>query len=397
MLVKVKIKIPTKIKFVLIVLILIVLGEETYLVLSQRNIQSNPSIVTQTVCKTFNSGSQKLQCWEDLIDSTLKTQGIHQTFEIVEKLYTTESVFASDCHSYVHKIGEKAYKLFSQHQNFALSPKTSYCGYGFYHAFMESLLKDGGDLNKARKFCDYVDQQMGSSIADSKGACYHGIGHGTADNHDQKYWENEKALVDPALKLCEKVAPNEVLLNRCSSGVFNVLAIAYGGNKVKINTQEPLWFCDQLSNRIYKKTCYEEMNTALFALTHNDFIQAAKFIERITEDEFANSGIRSLAGVLGMSRVQDSDFTEPIYSCHQLQARLRSSCFEGFVGGLIEGGEPGIEYVKTITLCKDSSLNKEEKRACFEAVLWFSSLYYPKEKYQSVCNMIDDGYKRNCV
>lgn len=387
--------ISVKVKFILIALISIILGEGIYLISLQQKIKSDPLEVALKGCKTLSSNPKKLQCWEDLIDSSLKNQGIEKTFEIVENLYTSEPVFANDCHAYVHKIGEKTYELFSQNQNFTLSPKTSYCGYGFYHAFMESLLLDSANLDKARQFCDYVDRQMGSIMADAKGACYHGIGHGVADNHDQKNWENEKALVNQPLKLCEKVAPNEVLLNRCSSGVFNVLAIAYNSNKVKINSQDPLWFCRQLSHNIYKKTCYEEMNTALFALTHRDFIQAAKFIEGIQEDEFANSGIRSLAGVYGMSLVQNSDFAKPIKDCRQLQLRL--SCFKGFVGGLMEGGRPGIEYVKAISLCKDSSLNKEEKRVCFEEILWLSSQYYPKEKYQSVCNMIDDEYKRNCV
>lgn len=383
-------------RFLLIAIFtLIVLGELIYLISLQQNVQNISLNLILTKCKSLNSDSGKLQCWEDLVDTALKTEGINQTLEIVEELYRTEPVFASNCHGYVHTIGEKAYKLFLSQKDFNLSPKTSYCGYGFYHAFMETLLKESGDLAKARQFCDYVDRQMHNQIADAKGACYHGIGHGVADNHDQKYWPNEKELVDTALTLCEKVAPNEILLNRCSSGVFNVLAIAYSGNKVKIHTQDPLRFCSQLSNKIYKKTCYEEMNTALFALAKGDFIQAAKFIEKIEEDEFANSGIRSLAGVFGMSRVQNSDFAEPIQSCQQLQTRLRLSCIRGFVGGLIEGGKPGIEYIKALSFCKDISLSEEEKAGCIKETLWLSSVYYPKEKYQLVCNIVEEKYCNN--
>lgn len=348
-------------------------------------------------CQNLNSKSEKLQCWEELIDSTLTKQGINQAFEIVEQLYQKEPVFVSNCHDFVHLIGEKAYKLFSNHQEFNLSSKTSYCGYGFYHAFMEALLQDEGDLTKARQFCDVAARKMQDQNADAKGACYHGIGHGVADNHDQKSWENEKDLVEEALILCEKVAPDDVLLNRCSSGVFNVLAIAYNDNRLKINPQDPLWFCRQLSNDIYKKTCYEEMNTALFVLTNKDFVSAAKFIETVKEDEFASSGIRSLAGVFGMSSVQIVDFDKPVRDCRKLQERLRLTCFKGFVAGLIEGGSPAVEYEKALQFCKDSLLATEEKQACFEEALRLSSIYYPKQKHKLVCNLVEDKFRKYCL
>lgn len=347
-------------------------------------------------CQNLNSESEKLQCWENSIDSTLNHQGIDQAFEVVGKLYQSEPVFASSCHDFVHLIGKKAYKLFSNHQEFNLSSKTSYCGYGFYHAFMEALLKDGGDLGKARQFCDYVDRKMHDQNADAKGACYHGIGHGVADNHDQKTWENERDLVNNALTLCEKVAPDDVLLDRCSSGVFNVLAIAYNGNRLQINSQDPLWFCRHLQNDIYKKTCYDEMNTALFALAKKDFISAALFLEDVKEDEFASSGIRSLAGAFGMSDVQNLDFEKSINDCHRLQERLRLSCIKGFAAGLIEGGSPALEYEKALQFCNDILLNTEEKQVCFEEVLWLSSTYYPKQKHKLVCNKVLDKFRKYC-
>lgn len=330
-------------------------------------------------CQNLNT-AEKLICWEKVIDSTLKRDGMNQAFEIVEKLYQEDPIFVSNCHDFVHLIGERTYKLFSENRQFNLSSKTSYCGYGFYHAFMESLLTDGGDLAKAREFCEYVDKKMQGQNADAKGACYHGIGHGVADNHDQKSWKNEDDLVDEALSLCEKVAPDNVLLNRCSSGVFNVLAIAYNGSKLKINSKDPLWFCRQQKNDIYKKTCYEEMNTALFVLTGRNFISAAKFIEAIEEDEFASSGIRSLAGVFGMSSVQNIDFAKNIDDCRNIQARLRLACFKGFVAGLMEGGNPGKEYEKALKFCKNSGLNIEEKEACIEELLRLCSLVDSKQQ-----------------
>lgn len=385
-----------RIFFILLIIVLIetifLTKNESIKNLEANNLQYSPL----NKCKNPNEKIQKLQCWEELIDSALKNQGVDKAFEIVEILYSSEPDFANDCHAFVHKIGEKAYKLFSNHQDFPLSPRTSYCGYGFYHAFMESLLRNGGDLNKAKQFCDYVDEQMGNTIADAKGACYHGIGHGTADNHNIKFWKNEEELVVPALKLCLKVAPDERFLNRCASGVFNVMAINYNSHKLTLNASDPLWFCRQQENQVFKKTCYEEMNTALFALSRGEFIKAAKFIEGIYEDEYANSGIRSLAGVLGMSLVKNLEFTKTFDDCRTLQQRLRLSCIKGFVGGLIEGGQPHQEYIKALKFCADHRLSEDEKAACYEETLWLSSQYYPKEKYQQICEEVDEKFRKNC-
>ncbi len=350
-----------------------------------------------TSCQGLNSNSLKLQCWEDQVEASLNSQGIDKAFEVVQQLYKTDPVFASNCHDFVHLIGEKAYKLFSLNKDFNLSAKTSFCGYGFYHAFMETLVSDGGDLNKAGLFCDYVDEKLKDQNDDAKGACFHGIGHGVADNHDQQTWENEAQLVSSALTLCEKVAPDQVLLNRCSSGVFNVLALAYNAHKLPINSNDPLWFCHQLGNAIYKKTCYEEMNTALFILSGKVFPRSAKFIEAIKEDEFALSGIRSLAGVFGMSLVQNENFDKFISDCRKLQERLGLSCIKGFAAGLIEGGSPGQEYLKALKFCESEPLNEVEKRACFEEALRLSSLYYPKEKHQLVCSLVDTNFRKGCL
>lgn len=331
-------------------------------------------------CQSLNAKSDKLQCWEDLIASTLKNKDINGAFEIVEKLYKEDEVFVANCHDFVHLIGEKTYLLFSQKKDFKLSAKTSYCGYGFYHAFMEALVNDENDLEKARQFCNWAERKLQGQNADVKGACFHGIGHGVADNHDQKFWDNEDDLVDRPLTLCQQVAPDKTLLNRCSSGVFNVLALAYNGNKLKINSQDPLWFCRQLKKDIFKKTCYEEMNTALFILTKKDFIKAASFLEAVEEDEFALSGIRSLAGVFGMSQVQNGDFEKFVENCRKIQTRLKLNCLKGFAAGLMEGGSPSKEHVKAFKFCQDSSLKEEEKEVCLDEVLRLSSISDPSRQ-----------------
>lgn len=346
--------------------------------------------------KSCSNASSKPQCWEGLVDSALRNGGIRKAFEIVETLYASEPEFASDCHAYVHEIGSAAYNLFSKDKDFELSSKTSYCGYGFFHAFMESLVTKGDDLTRARKFCDYVDKQLGSQSAYAKGACYHGIGHGVADNHDVEYWNSEEELAAKPLQLCNQIALDETLLHRCGSGVFNVMAINYNSGRLAINKQDPFQFCRKQSLNYYKRACYEEMNTALFALTQSSFLDASRFVEGISEDEYANASIRSLAGLWGVSNAQNPNFGPIVDNCRKLQQRLRLGCFGGFAAGLIEGGQPHQEYVRALSFCSDARLSSDEKTSCYKETLWMTSHYYPKEKHQQICQSINNEFRVYC-
>lgn len=350
--------------------------------------------ISLSSCNRSQDLVDKKQCWEQLIESTLQDHGLEETFNLVDFLYKNDSLFAFDCHAYVHLIGEKTYQLFSQNQSLTLSTKASYCGYGFYHGFMETLLLAGDDLKKAGQFCDWAEKQVGGKN-DVKGACFHGIGHGLSDNHDKKYWSNENELVDNPLIICETVAPSEYMINRCSSGVFNVLAINYISNFLPINQGDPLDFCKRLTKSYFKKPCLEEMNTMLIAISGRDMVRAAKFLEGI-ENQYASSAMRSLAGVVGMNS-DDNLFSLQVDKCRKVRSNLRLSCIRGFVSGLIEGAISGTQEVKALSFCRNPMLESEEEINCYQEALRLLSLYLPLEKYQRVCNQLSEKYRRYCT
>ena len=120
------------------------------------NSQSSPQL---EVCL---DAAEKLTCWRNFLNKVLEEKGLGAAFDVLAKLYDTEPVFASECHSYTHELGEKAYAIFSKNGNLEMTPKASYCGYGFYHGFVETLLHSEGSIKQAQEFCSLADKQLSS-------------------------------------------------------------------------------------------------------------------------------------------------------------------------------------------------------------------------------------------
>ncbi len=343
-------------------------------------------------CESSLDSVSKKQCWEELVENTLKVKGIESAFDLVDYLYKSDLEFASDCHAYIHIVGDRAYHFYSQDKQIKLSSKSSSCGYGFYHGFMETLLIAGEDIKGAGQFCKWAAKLVGGKN-DVEGACFHGIGHGLSDNHDKIYWSNENELVDNPLLVCEAVGPDEYMVNRCASGVFNVLAINYIAGFLPLREEDPLGFCKRQTKSYFKKPCFEEMNTMLISISNKDLLTAAEFLEEI-EDEYAISAMRSLAGVVGMSH-KDLTFSKQIDDCRKVQDRLHLPCIRGFVSGLIEA-ETSEQEVKALSFCESSTLSDEESGNCYQEALRLLSLYLPQDRYQSVCRNLNERYQILC-
>ncbi len=344
-------------------------------------------------CSNLTLLANKKQCWEEKIENVLKDDGVDAAFDLVDLLYKNNPQFASDCHSYIHLVGQTGYQLFSQNRQIKLSAKASTCGYGFYHGFMETLLIVGKDIKEAGRFCEWAKKQVGGTN-DVEGACFHGIGHGLTEDHDKKSWLSENELVDKALGICEEVTRDEYMINRCASGVFNVLAIKYNSAALPLNKQDPLGFCKTQTKPYFKKPCFEEMNTTLISISRSDIIAAAKYLDEI-EDQYALFAMRSLAGVVGMS-FKDNSYDLQIQNCRKLPSRLRLSCIRGFVGGLIEGQTPNTQEIKALAFCSSVHLQDNEKTNCYQEALRLLSLYLPLERYQDICGKLDKRYKNYC-
>ena len=343
-----------------------------------------------------NNNINIFQCWEDKLNQAIKND-LDDAFGIVSYLYNTDSRFSGDCHGYVHAIGEAAYGLHHLNKNINISSKTSYCGYGFYHGFMETMLYTSGDFQEARDFCKYASDKLTGQTTKAYIACLHGIGHGAVDGGDPRAWGNIEAIISPGIQYCEALGETEKEKYLCATGIFNGLAIAFNTNQYGLKTpnpNDPYYVCHSQPSYHLLEACYEEMNTHAMYLSGNDFSRAVKLTESIENEEMAIIAIKNLSPVVSIyGTIKDS---KKIEICRSLESLLYLPCIEGLVAGKLEIGRPGIEYLDGLEFCNNAGINTNEEATCFNTLIGHANILYPKGTVIELCKKIDTKYRNNC-
>lgn len=330
--------------------------------------------------------SEPAVCWNEILEQTIKKQGLKEAWAIVDSLYKSQLKFSQDCHGYTHKLGQESYELFVNKQEIPLGTETSYCGYGFYHGFMEEMLANSPNFEEAKGFCKYASGKVSETLAD---ACYHGLGHGAmalSVGITSNYGQVELVL-KKAKEVCSLATDSPLTFSRCMSGVFmemgEYLATEqYGLKPDKIN---PFSICETQNFEEVKMPCFAQLYVLLASLSGGDFAKAAKFVEKIKEDKYAVESIQTLAGVI---KNQDG-----LKVCHSLQARLRPYCVSGLALGKIMASKPGEEYEQALVVCSEKSLDTKESFACYNLILDHAFRLYGENKKQEICGKILKGFK----
>lgn len=335
-------------------------------------------------------------CWQEQLVSTLKTEGVDSTFILLKNLYSSEPDFDLSCHNLAHTIGNLAYNQYVRDKYSVLSPKAAYCANGFYHGFVESLLT-ATDWQTAKQFCTFVDENLSKIAPDAMLQCYHGIGHGAMEVSERQNLaaKDEQSLIDPALKICKLASDTSDEIYRCVSGAYNVIANYYLTNQhgLKVRASNPLWFCDSQPDE-YKESCYGNMNGTLLWYAKS-FDKAVKYVERISQDKFAISAMRYLAGASSLSFARQNPVLA-IKDCRKVQKRLQPACIQGFAHGFLEHGTPNFEYQDAINFCNNKEMTGAERDTCFDYSLRNLNGWYPIAKAEEICREVDVEFQKYC-
>lgn len=348
-----------------------------------------PESLSSRVTRCEELEDQKQQCFEELILEEARTRGIDAAFDALAFLYARDREFAEYCHGNTHELGGIAYESFKRKEDITLSAKTSYCGFGFYHGFMEALLFDSGDLTEARRFCEYADEKLRSSTGGVSFACYHGIGHGVIDGSDPSTWGSAPRYIEKGLALCDTLGEVEEHKERCASGVFNALAIAYREPKYRLaaDPDDPFGICRIQEKRYAREACYDQMNTYIVETAPS--FRAALALAQKAESAYVETAVTSVAGYQAQGALaKGADFGEYLSACSELPGSLPDVCASGFAVGLIEFGEPGKEYVVAIQAC---ATHPERAQACFLGVSRAVRDRLKPEMWNEVCSGIESA------
>jgi len=382
------------VKVSLAVLAVLILLEIGYLLLpsfktKQADISDEQKLKS---CQNITNLGLKTQCEEEAINIILALKGTDAAFEAVVKLSEQNPNFRASCHSFAHEIGQFAYQLFKNKKDFEISPKITICNYGFYHGFMEALVQQTGNFQEARDFCAVINTQLEKHGLYLTGECYHGIGHGTVDQHSAEQWSDPEKVVNTSIELCKKVASNDKQLVDCSSGVFNGVANLYSSGQYGLitNKDDLFWICRKQDERI-QKTCYGFMARTLLKMTNSNLAQAIDLASRTAPTNYLENIIANITVL--PSNVSEEEL---VNLCRSLDEKTEIACLKGYTISLLQSGQPGKEYRDPINFCESELLTPEERNMCFENILPQLKNYYPQDKLEEICNGVDSQYRNLC-
>lgn len=342
---------------------------------------------TSTKHSTCIMPGQKIEpaCLNRELDDIITAQGADKAMELLANAARSDDQFASSCHDFAHRIGQETYRVFSKGKDIAISPKITYCTYGFYHGFMEAAAQLNGDFKKIAGFCAIIDDKLRATGLDSSAECFHGIGHGAVEEHDVNKKTDVRLITDKALALCEQATQALDQKINCASGVFNGIANAYtsGQYGLSINQESPAQICTSQPAYV-KPTCYAFMARVYLALAKGNLLEAITHAQKTAEQEFMDS-IVSNAAVIYAGRYLKENLDPVVSSCHALNNSMwRDACIKGAVIGLAQFSLPEQEFQNGSRLCRLLSLSGAEKELCIRELFTELRKSYPREEYESL-------------
>lgn len=336
-------------------------------------------------------------CFDERIRETVRKKGIDAAYSLFQETFEAGTLPRS-CHWTAHQIGEEAYELFKNGKEFPITEATSHCGYGFYHGFLEGLLRENPDIEYVLSFCKRVEAELGDMGLQN---CFHGIGHGfTEDPPDPEVWGNFEAMIKPGIKVCEFLFKNSFRnLNLCLTGVFTVPAgfAANGEFDLSIDPEDPFAFCRTQPYR-YRKACYGEFAPKLDTILEWDLSRLPQYVDGILDDKTKRLVVWVVPSVMMARDILKDDHTNYILGCREnFEGRLREICFAGTVFGFFAHGIPGEEYRKVLSFCKAEIFLGDEQALCYSESLRQMRVLYTPQKVTQICEFVPESYKAYCT
>ncbi len=349
------------------------------------------------VLDTCKDAPRKDVCYNDLVDETFHAHGLSAALDVLASAYDADPSYFSMCHAQTHTLGEIAYKEFHETGAVELSSKTTYCGYGFYHGFMEALIADTGDYSEAKKFCAYAGTVLPIPHGYTEGACYHGIGHGVTDGTDPRLWGSATRIAAPGLSLCAKVAgSDESWHRRCASGVFNGVAILHREGRYTLDDGNPYRICEAGSYaRVEKEACYDQMNTLVMQTAGYDFTRAVQKAHAVDDAAYRKIALHGISGMYFSnvrSRHKPFSAREVSDACASTGDNA-ASCITWVIAGIQEFGTPGVEYQDMFPLCDSAELDRAYVQGCYRDIVTSTRYFYDESVVQRVCERVPSQYR----
>jgi|GEM_PF-1953078 len=348
----------------------------------------------------------KRQCWEGQLEKAMQEGGVAAAFAYFEDLYKTEPDVPKECHGWSHTLGKAGYEYYIEHGTIELTPGTSNCGYGFYHAYLAELMKYTGDFNKAREFCDNITITDPTYTDQVRTSCKHGLGHGASAMlvENPENYGDFFGTAKQALAICDQIYSEHHDLMECYDGVFNelyqdILNDRYGYSYREYTAKnDPYWHCQQLDD-VYKESCYVNVVGILPAVYGDDVVGAMKYILANTHD-LEKRGPKIIAKIAAdriQTTIVDDNHQDSLDACALAPDFLYPTCFRGILNGFIQHGEPHNLHPNGYAFCAEEGVKESERQGCFDIFTEHLEARYQPAEMKHACQYAVEKYGQRPV
>ncbi len=338
----------------------------------------------------ISSSTRPIYCYEAEIVDVIRKGGVDLAFEKFKGFFADNPAFRKDCHDVTHTLGAAAYRAYKADNSMVRRAEATYCGFGFYHGFIEAMLLEEGNgaFETARAYCSAL--QIDSKPDNFSGACLHGIGHAVFDSLPGALWGDEKRMVDTAIAICENELSDERGKVKCSTGVYNSLAIAESSRTYSLAFDGPssIDICRE-QKELYQVGCFIEVgvhlidNMRLSRQEAIDFIRSFPAASRIpTFEGYLSSQIQKASANLSLQEYADQ--------CGAfVENEWREACYRAVVTGLLISGHPGTEHESVFRFCSLFKAGSTQKCLLF-ALPQLRQLAGTTTEFHRWCSKIED-------
>ncbi|MBP9669129.1 MAG: hypothetical protein KBE09_02450, partial [Candidatus Pacebacteria bacterium] len=251
------------------------------------------------------------------------------------------------------------------------------CGFGFYHGFVEEMAREYGVgmLEEGARYCDSLIEpgrfENKHAADEARAGCYHGMGHAIFDSLDGTLWGDASRMVAKSINECERLTTEEHKRERCGSGIFNALSIAYGSDLYKLSFSDtnPTGVCAPLEAP-YRSVCYTEIATGYVRNRNTlSFEQGLAFMTTLPRIEDQSSGVYGIIDDEVRRKIANLDIKSLHTTCEKLPHKeLRTICMEGILTGFNNGITPENKFARMSEFCELYPKKTPPRGACFGGI-----------------------------
>src|SRR5919112_1705813 len=171
-----------------------------------------PSLIGPRVADCGGHSANDYSCYQKRYQDLVDNSGVEAAFADLKDEFAKERFVKAACHQLTHDIGRAAANLYGGDVTRTYSQGDDFCGSGYYHGAMESVVANVGAeniLDEADNICAGLREQQNKSLNHRN--CAHGMGHGFMGLYQSELFES--------LEGCD-VLSNEWERDHCSGGVF---------------------------------------------------------------------------------------------------------------------------------------------------------------------------------